>query len=157
MVMPIGRYIAWVGTSLLALLFLADWLIPSSSPEPTRAATTRPVIRIASVEQAPERVVFDTSRPTTAPPPTLFQDAGPSTPSLLQSYASVASPQAIAEVDQKKRKISKRQALQTAYHSPLASNPGIAGGNPATTVPPTRLSFIDFISKQLRRNLFSLN
>jgi hypothetical protein len=35
--MPIGRYIAWVGTSLVALLFLADWYLPKSLSEPAGA------------------------------------------------------------------------------------------------------------------------
>jgi hypothetical protein len=35
LVMPIGRYIAWVGASLLALLFVADWFLPKPLPEPT--------------------------------------------------------------------------------------------------------------------------
>jgi hypothetical protein len=44
--MPSGRYIAWVGTSLLALLFVADWYLPKSLPEPARDAMDKPVIRI---------------------------------------------------------------------------------------------------------------
>ena len=32
--MPIVRYIVWVGTSLLALLFVANWFPPESLPEP---------------------------------------------------------------------------------------------------------------------------
>jgi hypothetical protein len=75
MVMPIGRYIAWVGASLLALLFVADWYLPQPLPEPARDAINRPVIRIASVQQPPERIVIDTSQRTMVPQPTLFTDA----------------------------------------------------------------------------------
>ncbi len=64
MVMPIGRFIIWVGTSLLALLFVADWCLPKSLPEPARDAIDKPVIRIASIQQPPERIVIDTSQPT---------------------------------------------------------------------------------------------
>jgi hypothetical protein len=57
--MPIGRY----GTSLLAF-FVANWFFPQSLAEPTAAETNRPVIRIASIQQPPERIVIDTSLPT---------------------------------------------------------------------------------------------
>jgi hypothetical protein len=86
--MPIGRYIAWVGASLVALLFVADWCLPKSLPEPARDAINRPVIRIASIRQPPERMVIDTSQPTIVPSLTLVKDAVPDEPSPLQSYAS---------------------------------------------------------------------
>jgi hypothetical protein len=157
--MPIRRYLTWVGTSLLALLFLADWLLPKSLPEPMPDATAKPVIRIASVQQPPERVVIDTTQPTIIPPPTMVvkEDAIASKPPL-QSYASVAPISTLADVDQKKRKASKRQIPKLAPNRPqFASHPVPASRSPATTVAPVRLSFIDYISSQLRRNLFNLN
>ena len=159
MVMPIGRYIAWVGASLLVLLFVADWCLPKPLPETAGNEINRPVIRIASVQQPPERIVIDTSQPTIVPPPTLVGDAAQSEPSPppLQSYASAVSPATVAHVDQKKRKITKRQdAKVAAYQPPLASTAAVASGSSATTVPPTRLSFTDIISGQLVRNLFNL-
>jgi hypothetical protein len=88
--MPIVRYIAWVGTSLLALLFVANWFLPESQPEPAPEASNLPVIRIASIQQLPDRVDIDTSQATIVPPPTLFGDAIPDRPSpLLDSYAAV--------------------------------------------------------------------
>jgi hypothetical protein len=158
--MPIRRYITWVGTSLLALLFLADWLLPNSLPEPMPDATAKPVIRIASVQQPPERVVIDTTQPTIIPPPTMVvkEDAIASKPLPLQSYASVAPISTLADVDQKKRKASKRQIPKLAPNRPqFASHPVPASRGAATTVAPVRLSFIDYISSQLRRNLFNLN
>src|ERR1700730_16545796 len=90
-VMPVGRYIAWVGTSLLALLFMADWCLPKSLPEPSGDAIDRPVIRIASIQRPPERIVIDTNQPTIVPPPTLVEDAVPGARSQrLQSYASAS-------------------------------------------------------------------
>ena len=59
--MPIGRYIAWVGTSRLVLLFVVNWFFPQSLAEPTAAETNGPVIRIASMQQPQERIVIDTS------------------------------------------------------------------------------------------------
>jgi hypothetical protein len=56
----LGRYIAWVGPSLLALLFVADWCLPKSLPEPVREVSNKPVIRIDSIQQPRERTVIDT-------------------------------------------------------------------------------------------------
>jgi hypothetical protein len=155
--MPIVRYIAWVGSSLLALLFVADWYLPKSLPEPAHDASNKPIIRIASIQQPPERIVIDSSQPTIVPPPALVGDAVPGEPSSLQSYASAAPPPTVVDVDQKKRKIIKRQRSKVAaYQPPLGSTPAVASGSSATTAPLTKLSFTDIISGQLVRNLFNL-
>ena len=157
--MPIVRYITWVGTSLLALLFVANWFLPESLPEPAHEGIERPVIRIASVQQPLERIVIDTSQPTIVPPPTLFEDAEPDQPSPhLESYASATSPATVINLEQKKRKVVKRQAPKIARYQPASANtPAVASGNSGTTVQPTRLSFADIISGRLVRNLFNLN
>jgi hypothetical protein len=157
--MPIARYIAWVGTSLLALLFVANWFLPEYSPAPAPKANDRPIIRIASVQQPPERIVIDTSQPTIVPPPTLFGDEVPDQPSpLLESYASATLPATQVNLDQKKRKVAKRQPPNVASDQrALARTPAGAGGNSGTTVQPTRLSFADIISGRLARNLFNLH
>jgi hypothetical protein len=155
--MPIGRYIGWVGASLLALLFVVDWYLPKSSPEPPRDAINRPVIRIASIQHPPERIVIDTSQPTIVPPPTPVAEAAPDEPLPMRSYASAAPPPAVVSVDQKKRKAAKRQEPKIAHKPPLAITPAVASDSPATTAPLTKLSLLDFISKQLGRNLFNLN
>jgi len=156
MVMPIGRFIIWVGTSLLALLFVADWCLPKSLPEPARDAIDKPVIRIASIQQPPERIVIDTSQPTIVPPPTLVRDAIPGASSRLQSYASAAPSPTIADVDQKKQKVIKRRGPKVAaYQPPLVSAPVVASGGSATTVPLPELSLMDIISG-VGRNLFNL-
>jgi hypothetical protein len=157
--MPIVRYITWVGTSLLALLFVANWFLPEPSPEPSHEGIERPVIRIASVQQPPERIVIDTSQPTIVPPPTLFGDAEPDQPSPhLESYASATSPATVVNLEQKKRKVVKRQAPKIARYQPaLANTPAVVSGISGTTVQPTRLSFADIISGRLVRNLFNLN
>ncbi len=158
MVMPIGRYIAWVGASLLALLFAADWFLPKSLPETAGDPINRPVIRIASVQQPPERVIIDTSQPTIVPPPALVGLAMTSEPSPLQSYASALPPPPVVDVDKKRRKVIKRQGPQVAANQPpLASTPAVASRSSATTIPPTRLSFADIISGRLVRNLFNLH
>jgi hypothetical protein len=157
--MPIVRYIVWIGTSLLALLFVANWFLPESLPEAAPEASNRRVIRIASIQHPPERIDIDTSQPTIVPPPTLFGEAVPDQPSpLLESYASVASPATVGNLERKKPKIVRRQVPKAAPYQPaLASSPAVASGNPETTVQATRLSFADIISGRLVRNLFHLD
>jgi hypothetical protein len=157
--MPIVRYMAWVSISLLALLFAANWFLAGSLPEPTHEAVDKPVIRIASIQQPPERVVIDTSQPTIVPPPTLFGEAVPDQPSpLLESQASTTAPAAIVNPDQKKQKLVKRQAPKAAPNQPtLMNSPAVASGNSGTIVQPTRLSLADIISGQLIKNLFNIH
>ena len=154
--MPVGRYLACVGATLLALLYLVDWFLPKSPPEQTADAIAKPVIRIASVQQPPERVIIDTSRPTITPPPMVAETMA-SKPLPVQSYASVPSTSAIADVDHKKRKPTKRQTHKFAPERPqFASNPPPARHGPEASVPAVRLSFSDLVST-LRRKLFNLN
>jgi hypothetical protein len=155
--MPIGRYIAFVGASLLALLFAVDWYLPKSLPEPAGDAINGPVIRIASIQHLPERIVIDTSQPTIVPPPTLVAEAVPDEPSPVRSYSSAAPSPAVVNVDQNKRKATKRQEPKIANKPPLVITPAVASDSSATTAPLTKLSFMDFISRQLGRNLFNLN
>jgi len=62
--MPVLRYFGWVGSFLLALLFVANWFFPepiaraSSSDLPLR---DKIVIRIHSDHKWPEKVVLDTA------------------------------------------------------------------------------------------------
>jgi hypothetical protein len=154
--MPVGRYFALVGATLLALLYVTDWFLPKSPPEHTAEAAAKPVIRIASVQQPPERIIIDTTQPTITPPP-IVQETIASKPLPLQSYASVAPASSIADVDHKKRKPAKRQTPKFAPDRPqFASGPAAARGSPAANDPPVRLSFADLISR-LRKNLFNLN
>ena len=69
--MPLMRYFVFVGGALLALLLIANACLPAlpeTTPRSTAAADLS-VIRIHSNTKWPERVVFDTSRPTIAPVP----------------------------------------------------------------------------------------
>jgi hypothetical protein len=158
--MPIGRYIAWVGASLLALLFGADWFLPKSLPEPAGEPIEKPVIRIASVQQPPERVVIDTSQPIIVPAPPPDEPETTSEPSPVHSsYASAPPPPppAVVGIDKKKSKVTQRKATRVAINQPLPTRtPAAVSASPASAVP-TRLSFADIISGQLVRNLFNLH
>ena len=157
--MPIGRYMAWVGTSLLALLLVANWFLPQSSAEGTADENNRPVIRIASMQQSPERIVIDTSQPTIVPSPTLFADAVPDEPPPpVQSYASTAPRPTVIDADKNRQKVVKRQGPKVAAKQPpMGSTPPAPSRSSATAVPLTRLSFADIISGRLVRNLFNLH
>jgi hypothetical protein len=66
--MPIGRYFVFVGSVLLALLFLADRYLPTQIAPSARADIDKSVIRIHTRHRWPEAVVYDTSLPTIVPP-----------------------------------------------------------------------------------------
>ncbi|MCP3400725.1 hypothetical protein [Bradyrhizobium sp. CCGB20] len=68
--MPIFRYFVFVGGALLALLFAADYVLPSQpvAQAVATASNDQPLIRIRSDRHLPERVVLDTSQPTIAAP-----------------------------------------------------------------------------------------
>jgi hypothetical protein len=156
--MPIARYIAWVGASLLALLFVANWFLPKSLAEPTQEAIDKPVIRIASIQQPPERVVIDTNQPTIVPPAALLESPRSDSPSPLQSYASVdPSPMVVGSAKKLPKAIKRREARVATYQPALSNTPAVARRGSATAAPSTRLSFAEIISGQLVRDLFTLH
>ena len=70
--MPLLRYFVFVGGALLALLFAASAFMPALPVvESPRFTADLSIIRIHSDRKWPERVVFDTSLPTTMPPSNL--------------------------------------------------------------------------------------
>ena len=85
--MPIFRYFMFVGGALLALLFAADFVWPTSPVAQVVASASydQPLIRIRSDRHLPDRVVLDTSQPTIAAP--------------VMKTAAVAAPQPTAQAD----------------------------------------------------------
>lgn len=80
--MPLMRYFVFVGGALLTLLLVASACLP---PLPTAPQNSQPtadlsVIRIHSDHKWPERVVFDTSRPSIAPAPATIVAEAPAPP-----------------------------------------------------------------------------
>jgi len=69
--MPVARYFLFVGGVLLALLFVIDAIVPKeavvASTNQPAAEFDRSTVRIQSTQKLPERVVYDTSRPTIVP------------------------------------------------------------------------------------------
>lgn len=68
--MPLLRYFVFVGGALLALLFAVSAFTPTApAVGASKSTADLSIIRIHSDRKWPERVVFDTSRPTTLSPP----------------------------------------------------------------------------------------
>jgi hypothetical protein len=66
--MPVGRYFLYIGSVLLALLFVADWYLAPLGAGPSRSGVDRTTIRIHSSHKWPQAVVIDTTLPTIVPP-----------------------------------------------------------------------------------------
>ena len=66
--MPVGRYLLFVGSVLLALLFVSDRYFPEQIAPSARADVDRSAIRVHSRHKWPDAVVYDTSLPTIVPP-----------------------------------------------------------------------------------------
>jgi hypothetical protein len=120
--MPFVRYIAFVGSLLLAILFFADWYLTMA---PTQSVTgpeaDKPIIRIKSDRKWPERIVFDTSAPTIVPQKSPVIADAPVTNPPREAFALLNAP--VPEVSvtplpvKTKRKIAKRAppSRWTAY------------------------------------------
>jgi hypothetical protein len=133
--MPLGRYFAFTGSVLLALLFLADWCMPKLSAEPTRAGVDKTIIRIRSAHRWPEAIVYDTNRPTISPP-AITADASaerppleafaqlPRTPSIRPVTAEVLSKPAASRPPTKPRTPVRR----IASYQPIESRGVLPAG-----------------------------
>ncbi|WP_156949096.1 MULTISPECIES: hypothetical protein [unclassified Bradyrhizobium] len=168
--MPFMRYFGFVGSALVLLLIGVGWCFPQQPTEPITSDTERPAIRITSLEPLPERVVIDTSLPTTEVPPSIS-----AAPSITTSKSANQGPQsASAEFDvspipavprsvgeaSKTKHIAKRQpAEKVAKHraaQPLNIVPAPMAGVHGTA-PDTRMSLLDTLKERLGQTLFSFN
>lgn len=180
--MPLLRYFGCVGSALLTLLWVSHWLLPESTAEPVRGDIDKTFIRISSLEKLPEKVVFDTSLPSVAPPSsvapprTVAAAASPSvhaapvqsafafvqiTPGPLPgftkaSYVFLSVPgtgkRDVATLGHDKANAPKK----VAGHRTLPPvNASTMRAQPARAPEPlTRLSLIDVIRDKLSRGLF---
>ena len=62
--MPVRQYFSWVGSILVAALFVADWCLPAPfhAPHAEIPPNEGVNLRIRSDHKWPEKVVFDTTR-----------------------------------------------------------------------------------------------
>jgi Zn-dependent protease with chaperone function len=111
--MPFVRYIAFVGSLLVAILFFADWYLTMA---PTQSVTSleadKPIIRVKSDRKWPERIVFDTSAPTIVPQKSPVIADAPVTNPPREAFALLNEP--VPEVSvtplpvRTKRKVARR-------------------------------------------------
>jgi hypothetical protein len=124
--MPLARYFLYVGGVLLTLVFILDACL-TKSPVMEGALVNSPIIRIHSVRKWPERIVFDTTRPTIVPAQTaIVEDRVPSPVALADAAAKEREREAFALMQpsnarlepprrelkpQRQRKIAKRHVM----------------------------------------------
>jgi hypothetical protein len=128
--MPVLRYFLFVGGALLALLFAVDAFSPTTPVVAEADASStpeNPTLRIRSDRKWPERIVFDTSMPTIAPPAQIAASevAAPPPPAAGEFTAKARVRESFAQFrpaeeskpeakPQPKRKIAKRRAPSAA-------------------------------------------
>lgn len=99
--MPVGRYFLYMGSVLLALLFLADWYAPPINGEQSSSSKVdRTTIRLHSTYKWPSAIVFDTTQPTIVPPAAVTIVAAPAPPAAKpaqEAYAMATEPLAAAK------------------------------------------------------------
>ena len=124
--MPLMRYFVYVGGALLALLFIADACLPPLPvAKASRSAADLSVILIHSDPKWPERVVFDTTRPTIAPvPATVVAEAAapqektaaaPSKSGVREAFAQLPAP---AHPKVKRKAVARNYAGPPNYAGP---------------------------------------
>ena len=94
--MPLMRYVVWVGSVLLALLFIGDACLPKL-PTAGKTDALPPGIRIYSDQKWPERIVYDTSVTMVRSAPAANSGAADSAPPTI-AVASAKLREALAEL-----------------------------------------------------------
>jgi len=164
--MPLLRYFGFAGGALVLLLFGLSWSVPQPVAEPIRSGIDRPVIRISSVEQLPERVDIDSSLPTIVPPPIVpeFAERWPVANSVEITGAIVENPGSkpttvSAGVPKKQRPAKKEVVKKVAAHraAPSVNNASTSKIREQAAAPVTRLSLLDILKDRFGQNLFKLN
>lgn len=132
--MPIVRYFLFVGTALLALLFVVDACLPKlpaadNANSTVNVASDLSVIRIHSDRRWPERVEFDTSTPMIAPAPARLAESAVPTdagaPSRLRdTFAQLQTTQ--AQTPEPKKPEPKLQPKRRIVASKTVANRTVA-------------------------------
>jgi len=163
--MPLMKYFGFVGSALVLLLLVMNWLLPEPASEPVHGSSERPVIRISSMETLPERVVFDTSM--SAPPPSVMRVAAQPrqsaftfeqiTPGLLPTFSIVT------QVTPKKTITAKREPAKKVVTNRVAPQAHIAAVKnypvreaEQDTKPPVKTTFLDEIAGRFGQ-MFKVN
>jgi hypothetical protein len=122
--MPLMRYFTVVGGVLLALLLVVNACLPALpvTQASRSAATDLSVIRIHSDTKWPERVVFDTTRPTITPAPvTVVAEAPPAPGKAAATSSKGAVREAFAQLPANPGRLEpkrKRKSVARNYTGP---------------------------------------
>ncbi|UFW42340.1 hypothetical protein [Bradyrhizobium sp. WSM471] len=167
--MPLMKYFAFVGSSLVLLLIAIGWCLPQQAMGPGNTDVERPSIRISSAERAPERVIIDTSLPTIVAPSnispstsmTSVQSGRPlqSAFSELDVAREPVTPKSGGEVLKPKhaakgesaKKVSSRRAAKPLDIIPVPAT------RAQVAAPDTRLSLLETLKERLGQTFFKLN
>lgn len=116
--MPVAKYFVFIGSALAALLLIVSWCF--SEPPPIFADRPQIIasaaIRIKSERKWPEKIEFDTSQPTIAPPAGDVSTIAGSPAPLPPSEEAAGKPglEALAQLNPDTRlSATQRQAAQT--------------------------------------------
>ncbi|MEZ0083766.1 hypothetical protein [Bradyrhizobium japonicum] len=151
--MPLIKYFGFVGSALVLLLIGLGWCLPQQVAEPTGGSTDRPAIRIASAERLPERVIIDTSLPTTASPPTVLEFAERWPQAAVAAVVHpprtvTAAP--VGEVPIKADLVNRERSRKVAVHRAAKTNIEHSRNDKATTTPAVaELSLLDSLKEGL--------
>ena len=150
--MPLIKYFGFVGCALVLLLIGLGWCFPHPLSEPPDGVTDRPVIRIASAEQLPERVSINTSLPTIVSPPSVMEFAERWPQATVADVDAVPSPSTLAPAGDvsKKQNIGKSEhQKKVAVHrtAPKANIESARNDKVATSSSVTRLSLLDMLKE----------
>ena len=160
--MPLLRYFGFAGSALVLMLFGLNWYFPQPVSEPIRGGTGRPVIRITSVVQLPERLDIDTSLPTIVPPPSVldFAERWPVAKIVETMPTSRPTTPTAGDGIPMKPSLVKREPLKkVAAHraAPPVNDASTSNYREQAAAPITRLSLLDILKERFGQNLFKLN
>ncbi len=163
--MPLLRYFGFAGSALILLLFGLSWYFPQPVSEPIRSGIDRPVIRISSVEQLPERVDIDTSLSTIVPPPSVmdFADRWPAAKAVETIPGPKPTTPTAGDGASKKQSLAKRDPLKKVVAHRAAQPAQPMNSEPASNyreqaaAPVTRLSLLGILKERFGQSLFKLN
>ena len=136
--MPLMRYLVFVGGALLTLLLVVNACLPALPVvQNSQPAADLSVIRIHSDRKWPERVVFDTTRPTTSAPAPVVASVPPPQPPSQQSAAAEPTKHQVREAYAQLRPNSseprnveskrKRKTVARNYNAGPPNYPNYAG------------------------------
>ncbi len=160
--MPLIRYFGFVGTGLVLLLVGLSWCFSQPATEPPAGVSNGPIIRMASAEQVPERVVIDTSLPTIMPPPTVleFAERWPqATAADVVPVPRPTAPAAARDVSKEENIAKAERSKKVAVHRAAPKIKIESSRNDKVPAEPAviRSSLLDILKERLGQTLFKLN